>query len=278
MEGYSKEIERSVSRITEMPSTVAISANRIALISRVCLSVDPKAAELLTWEAWTTWMQVAEASFAMCSIAPGETVERIINQKTRTLHHLPADFWCDAGTWMTAFSLAVTCRDTKRIKSLCQISPEFLKEASEKEGGAYDDYIYPWISAVQDFILGRPSLGDNLYQAMEMSKPENSSISSSKGLNHLVFPAINSLYRLAERKTEKFNESMEQGIRLFRKYYTEDEELSKSARGTVPLHLMAIACMAYDLAEMDTDFTPDLESGYLPKHILKRSRHGDLEI
>ncbi|MBB6120264.1 immunity 49 family protein [Nocardiopsis algeriensis] len=261
-----------------MPPTAGMVFDNIALMTKIYLAVDPSGAHLYTWEAWTTWMQVAEAPFAMCSIAPGETVERIINQKRRTLRHLPPGHTCDAGTWLTAFSLAVSCRDENRVASLCQITPAFLREASEKHGGAYDEYIYPWIAALQDFILNRPTLGDNLYQAMDLSRPENASISDAESLNLLVFPVIESLYRLAQQDTEKFNEAMEQGTRLFRAYYTADEERSRDTNGAVPLQLFGIACMAYDLAQVVPGFNPDLESGYLPKHILERSRYSETEL
>ncbi|MFW6641423.1 immunity 49 family protein [Nocardiopsis algeriensis] len=278
MAKFPEKIEKQVSWLVNKPMMAGMSLDSIALEARVCLSVDPTAGEWLTWEAWTTWMQVAEAPFAMCSIEPGETVERMINQKRRTLRYLLPGPECDAGTWLTAFSLAVTCRDENRVMSLCQITPAFLREASEKHGGAYDEYIYPWIAALQDFILNRPTLGDNLYQAMDLSRPENASISDAESLNFLVFPVIESLYRLAQQDTGKFNEAMEQGTRLFRAYYTADEERSRDTNGAVPLQLFGIACMAYDLAQVVPGFNPDLESGYLPKHILERSRYSETEL
>ncbi|MDT0326818.1 immunity 49 family protein [Nocardiopsis lambiniae] len=278
MEDFPEEIEEQVSWLVTAPSMAGMALDNIALETRICLSVDPRAAELLSWEAWTTWMQVAEAPFAMCALASGETVERVINQKTRTLHPLPPGPECDAGTWLTAFFLAVSCRDEKRVDSLCRITPEFLKEAGEKRGGAYDEYIYPWIGALQDFVLNRPALGDNLQRAMELSKPENASISSAEGLDHLVFPVMNAFYRLVRQDTAQFNEAMKQGIRLFRAYYTADEERAKDSEGTVPLHLFGVACMAYDLARAVPDFNPDLESPYLPKHILERTRYGEIAL
>ncbi|MFJ6021040.1 immunity 49 family protein [Nocardiopsis alba] len=241
------------------------------------LSVDPRASEITTWEAWTTWMQMAEAPFAMCALEPGQTTERLINQKTRTLQYLPPTHSCDAGGWLTAFFLAVTCRDENRVASLCQISPEFIREASEAEGGGYDEYVYPWITALQDFILNRPTLGENLYQAMDLSRPENTTISSAEVLDSLAFPVMNAFYRLAQQDTAKFNEAMEQGLRLFHTYYTADEERSEDTYGTIPTHLFGIACLAYDMAQ-GTDFAPDLDTPYFPKHILERSRHGEMPI
>ncbi|CAL9478337.1 hypothetical protein SUDANB121_02998 [Nocardiopsis dassonvillei] len=278
MESFPEEIEEQVSWLVKAPSMAGMALDNIALEARICLAVDPQAAELLTWEAWTTWMQVAEAPFAMCVLEPGETVERVINQKPRTLHHLPPGPECDAGTWLTAFFLAVTCRDEGRVASLCQVTPEFLRQASEARGGAYDDYVYPWIAAIQDFILNRPSLGDNLYRAMELSKPENATISTPENLDKLVFPVMDAFYRLVQQDTEKFDEAMEQGIRLFHDFYTSDEERSQNSDGTVPLRLLGLACMAYDLAQVVPDFNPGLDTPYFPKHILERTRHGDIPL
>ncbi|MEU3139921.1 immunity 49 family protein [Nocardiopsis alba] len=250
----------------------------VGLESLNYLSVDRRASEVTTWEAWTTWMQIAEAPFAMCVLEPEQTTERLINQKTRTLHHLPLGYTCGAGPWLNAFFLALTCRDEQRVASLCQISPEFLREASEHNGGAYDEYIYPWIAALQDFILNRPTLGENLYQAMDLSRPENATINDAEGLNSLVFPVMNTFYRLAQQDTAKFDEAMEQGLRLFHAFYTADEERAREEEGTIPLALFGIACLAYDLAQVAPDFNPDLDTPYFPVHILERSRHGEMPI
>lgn len=208
----------------------------------------------------------------------GETVEHAINQKRRTLHHLPPDPECDAGTWLTAFFLAVSCRDENRVTSLCRVTPAFRKEAREKRGGAYDEYVYPFIAALQHFVLNQPTLGGNLLRTMDLSRPENSSVSSPENLDHLVFPAIDCFYRLAEQNTEKFDEAMEQGIRLFRTYYTANEERSKDTADAVPLRLLGVACMTYDLAQVVPGFNPDLESRYLPEYILERPRYGEIEL
>ncbi|MEU0490900.1 immunity 49 family protein [Nocardiopsis sp. NPDC006139] len=278
VESFPEEIENQVSWLVRAPMMAGMALDSIALEARVCLSVDPAGTELLTWEAWTTWMQVAEAPFAMCVLEQGETTERVINQKPRTLHHLPPGPECDAGTWLTAFFLAVTCRDAKRVASLCQVTPEFLRQASQARGGAYDEYVYSWIAAIQDFILNRPSLGDNLHRAMELSTPANATISTPEALDHLVFPEIHSFYRLAEQDTEEFNEALEQGVLLFHSYYTSKEERVKDLDGVLPPHLFGVACLAYDTAGVAPGFNPDLESGYFPEHILKRTRHDDFPI
>ncbi|PDP89341.1 hypothetical protein CQJ94_02445 [Glycomyces fuscus] len=270
--------EAEVDGMVAAPFSVGISLNNVARSARIALAMDPDASELVTWEAWTTWMQVSEAVFAMSTAPPDSTVERLINHRTRTLEAIPPRHTSDAGTWIDAFFLAITCRDEARVRSLCQIPVSFLKEAGERDGGGYDDYIYPWVAALQDFILNRPELGDNLYEAMRLSDPDHAEISSAENLNTFVFPPMNALYRLAEHDTEKFDEAMAQGIQLFHDYYTADEERTKDVMGAVPLFLLGVACLAYDTNQLAPDFNPDFSSDYLPKHILQRSWHGEFAI
>ncbi|MFE1077166.1 immunity 49 family protein [Nocardiopsis alba] len=278
MEFSQDRLEQPISWLIENPRMSGVAMEAVGLEALTFLSMDPRASEITTWEAWTTWMQTAEAPFAMSRLQPDETVERLINQKTRTLHHLPLNHSYDAGSWLTAFFLAVTCRDEQRVASLCQIPPQLLREASEADGGGYDEYIYPWITAIQDFILDRPTLGENLYQAMDLSQPQNTTISSAEVLNSLTFPVMNAFYRLAQQDTAKFNEAMEQGLRLFHTFYTADEERSENIYGTIPTHLFGIACLAYDLAQVVPDFNPDLDTPYFPVHILHRTRRNDIPI
>lgn len=267
--------DAQVSGMVRAPFSVDISLNNLARSAKICLAMDPDASELHTWESWTAWMQVAEALLAMSTTPPGNTIERLIDHQARTLQGVTPGPSCDAGAWITAFFLAVSCRDEVRVHSLCQIPASLLKEAGESGGGGYDDYVYPWITAIQDYILNRPELGDNLDEAMRLSRPENASISSPEKLSAFVFPPINALYRLSQLDTEKFDEALGQGIQLFHDYYTADQERTKNLDGAVPLSLVGIACLAYDMNQVAPEFSPDLNSDYLPKHIVQRSWHGE---
>ena len=273
LEKVERKREKEVAGMIKAPFSVGISLDNMARSARVTLAMDPDTSELYTWEAWAAWMQVAEVVFAMSTAPSGSTVERLVDHEVRTLQAIEPGPRSDAGTWPTAFFLGITCRDEERVRFLCNIPASFLKEAGESRGGAYDDYIYPWITALQDFILNRPDLGDNLYEAMRLSQHENTEISSAENLNTFIFPPMNAFYRFAEHDTVKFDEAMAFAIRLFHDYYTADEERTKDLMGAVSLPLLGIACLAYDLRQIAPDFTPDLSSEYLPEHILKRSWH-----
>ena len=275
---YELERREVVEEMVTSPFIVGSHLNSIRLQSQMALAVDPDANEVRTWRFWSTWMQAAEAVFAMSTADPDTTVERHIDQRTWTLNAIPPGPESDAGNWITAFSLAVSCRDEARVRFLCQIPTTFLKEAGEVRGGGYDDFIYPWIDAIQDYILNRSELGDHLYEAMRLSQPDYTSISSPDSLDYLVFPAINSLLRLAEMDAEKFNDALEQGTRLFHSYYTVDEEREKDLNGVVPMELFGLSCMAYDISQVSSEFNPSLAFPYFPEKILDRSWHGEFSL
>lgn len=243
--------------------------------AQVCLAVDTEADKLETWEAWVTWMQMSEATLAVSTQEPGSQITRMINHEERILTAVEPDYFTNAGNWIQAFCLSVTCRDQERYRSLCHIPVETLKEAGESRGTKYNPHIYHMVSALQAFVLNRPGLMDHLAKAMELSDPENAEIGTPEGLNKLVFPQLNTLMYLVRRDSNGFNEALAQGLELFRSYYTYNEERAKSLDGGTPLTLLALACLAYDTAEVDPNFRFEVESGYLPKHILERDWYGE---
>ncbi|NYH53300.1 hypothetical protein HNR06_002889 [Nocardiopsis arvandica] len=83
---------------------------------------------------------------------------------------------------------------------------------------------------------------------------------------------------LVERDSDGFNAALVQGLELFKSYYTATPERCEDIEGTVPLSLLAMACLAYDTAEQDPDFRLEVESGYLPKHLVRRSWYGEFPV
>ena len=240
--------------------------------------MDPEVDKLETWEAWATWMQMSEAVLTISTTEPGTQLTRRINHQEQVLTAVEPDYFTNASNWLNAFCLAVTCRDQQRYRSLCQISVNTLEQAGESRGAQYNPYIYHWIQALQVFVLQQPGLGEHLMKAMELSDPANAEIGDSETLNKLTFPPLNTLMYLAQRKSDKFNQALAEGLELFRSFHTATPERSEEIDGGVPLELFALACLAYDTVEIDPDFQFDVESGYLPRHILHRSWYGEFPI
>ncbi|MFE9242623.1 immunity 49 family protein [Nocardiopsis sp. NPDC006938] len=82
--------------------------------------------------------------------------------------------------------------------------------------------------------------------------------------------AMDTFAHLVRGDSDRFNASLASGLELFRSFHTATPERSEKTEGGGPLSLFALACWGYDSALVDPDFRFEVESGYLPKHILER--------
>ena len=266
-----EEREEDIADVVQYPQFVDTTLFEMQRNAQIAVSVDPEAQEQRTWEFWVTWMQLFEAIFAMCAAPEGTTVTRRLHPTLRELPAVTPGPDCDAGNWIQALCLALTCRDEERVQFLCTIPAPLLKEAGESRGGGYDSYVYPYVTAFQDFLLGRPEFHHNLDEALRLADPAHAKISDSENLELLVIPRMHVLRALAERDTTSFDTAMEHALRSFQIFHTADEERRTNLDGTVPLDLFALACLAHDTHRQDPNFAPDPGSSYFPSNILTRS-------
>ncbi|SIO87614.1 hypothetical protein BQ8420_17000 [Nocardiopsis sp. JB363] len=220
-------------------------------------------------------MQMHDALFKVTTTPEDEPVEVMINRQVRRTKGTGPMYCTNASNWLTGFYLAVICREQQRYRELCKIPVDLLREAGESDGARYNPYIYYWISAIQDFVLNRPGLGENLLQAMELSSPGSSELGSAATLDRLVFPQLNTFLHLVQRRSDEFNEALAEGLVAHGEYWTSSEERANNINGVVPMALLAFACFGYDAAEVESDFRFEVESGYLPKHLVQRSWYGE---
>ncbi|WP_030563961.1 Imm49 family immunity protein, partial [Streptomyces cyaneofuscatus] len=89
----------------------AFSSARLSLSAR-CVA-DPRASAIETWESTVNALQLGSALFAVTGVQDG-SVECRINRKLRTIPATGPMSTADAGTWLSAFWLAVICRDQDR--------------------------------------------------------------------------------------------------------------------------------------------------------------------
>src|SRR5699024_12727318 len=97
-------------------------------------------------------------------------------------------------------------------------------------------------------------------------------------LNKITVPQMNTCLRLVEGDKDKVHEARAQGLTLINEYQTSGEEQASDIDGIVPLGLLAMSCIAYDNSRHDPNFTLEVESGYLPKHLVQGSWHGEFPI
>lgn len=119
-------------------------------------------------------MQVSSAMFAVAVRSEG-AVECRIADETRTLRALGPGLHANPGNWITAFWLAIVCREQDRMTALCEVPLDVMRAS----GTLYDEFIYLWIDALQAYWLERPGLADKLLAAIEASYPALSKPSPS---------------------------------------------------------------------------------------------------
>ncbi|MGW2647865.1 immunity 49 family protein [Streptomyces sp. NPDC001393] len=131
--------------------------------------------------------------------------------------------------------------------------------------GSYNEYIYHWVAALQAYWLHRPELVDELTQAFQSSHPDTARIAPRDLLQNILYPPINLFYRFLRQDAPGFNQALAEAVELHKAYWTADEDRTDDPSGMVALAPLAIACLAYD-----GGMPIEVESDYLPKHLLQR--------
>ncbi|WP_405649157.1 immunity 49 family protein [Streptomyces sp. NBC_00019] len=237
-----------------------------------CLT-DPEAAKFETWEAWVTAMQVGCALFDSATATEGPVPCRIGSRgEVKNLPATGPTSYTNAGAWLTTVYLATICRENERLDRLMRVPLSFLR-ASLPDSMAVDEYIYDWVAALQSFWARRSTeMWDQLVAAIRATDPEGPLVTDRETMLKQLYPPLE-LFQLCNRQeTARFNESLDQALTWHKQYWADDEARALSGDGLVALGPLAIACMAYD-----NDFPIEVESEYLPKHLLRRSWVGEFD-
>ena len=260
---------RTVSKIEDLekyPDSFGLTFSSALNTATLQTLDDPAAQKLETWEAWVMAMQVGSALFASATAGEGATVECVIGHEVRRIPAVGVTHFTDAGTWLEAFWLAVVCRDQVRMTRLCEVPVETLRAS----GAVFEEYIYHWVDALQTYWLERPGLGEKLVAAFDATDPERLQFMDREMMLKVLFPPVNVFYRFAGREADQSNEALIRGLELHKEYWTASEERQESGDGDIPLALLALACLAHDAG-----LPVEVESEYLPEHLLKRTWLGE---
>lgn len=229
------------------------------------VAVDPHGAALETWEAVVSAMQTGSALFAAASVTEG-TVECRIHHEVRTIPASGPQNCADAGNWLTAFWLAIICRDQTRMTQLCEVPLDLLRSTETR----YDEYVYHWVDALQTYWLERPGLAEKLTAAIEASYPEAATIAPRDLLQKVLYQPINLFYHFLRGSDEEFNQALVEALEFHKSYWTADEERAEDFGGYLALGPLAVTCLAYDAGR-----SIEVESEYLPKCLISRAWLGE---
>ncbi|MFI8306794.1 immunity 49 family protein [Streptomyces sp. NPDC085927] len=255
-----------IKRLEEYPQGFGLTFSGALSNASLFTLSDPTADKLETWEAWVMAMQVGSALFASATAPEGSTVQCMIGHEVRTIPAVGITHFVDAGTWLEAFWLAVVCRDQARMTQLCQVPIETLRAS----GAVFEEYIYHWVDVLQTYWLERPGLGDKLVAAFDATDPDRLRFMDREMMLKVLYPPINLFYRFIGQDPDQFNEALVQALELHKEYWTADLDREESGEGDIPLAILALTCLAHDAGR-----PIEVESEYLPEHLLKRSWLGE---
>ncbi|MGK5530598.1 immunity 49 family protein [Streptomyces sp. URMC 129] len=256
-----------VERLSESPRSFSLTfGSAVSTAMAHCLH-DPEADKFETWDAWVTAMQIGSALFASAAATEG-TVQCRIAHKTRTIPATGPQHYTDAGNWLTAFWLAVICRDQRRMTELSRVPLSLLRAS----GAEFDEYIYAWVDSLQTYWLERPGLGEKLKAAFDGTDPGQPHIVPRELILKILYPPLNLFYRFLARDYQQFHTALAQALELHKEYWDLNEDRRLDTEGAVALGPLAVACLAFDAG-----FPIEVESEYLPRHLLQRSWLGEFE-
>ncbi|MER6250007.1 immunity 49 family protein [Streptomyces sp. NPDC001584] len=234
----------------------------LTLAKAHCL-MDPRGAIFPTWDAWVNAMQIGSAVFAAATTTE-EQVQCRIAHEDRTLQATGLQPYVTPGSWLTAFYLAVVCRERDRITALCQVPLSLLRE----HGSGFDEFEFAWIDTLQTYWLGGDGLGQKLVAAIDGTDPE-AVRSGQEVVGKLLYPPMEMFHRIVRGDNDGFNRALAAALQWHREYWSE-EERAGLVSGLVALGPLAMTCFAHDAG-----ITIEVESDYLPAVLVTRNWCGE---
>ncbi|MER6122028.1 immunity 49 family protein [Streptomyces sp. NPDC001795] len=262
-----REAVEDIEGLAESPEMFGLTFGSTLSTAHLHCLHDPTANKSETWEAWVAAMQVGSAMFAAATTTEG-SVECRVAHKVRTIPAIGPRHFTDAGNWITAFWLAIVCRDQNRMTQLSSVPIELLRAS----GAVYDDYIYDWVDSLQTYWTERPGLGEKFTAAFQGTDPARLRVADRELMLKVLYPPLNLFLQFLKRDEGQFNAALVEALQLHKEYWTKDEDRRLTTDGAVALGPLAMACLAYDIG-----MPIDVESEYLPEHLLKRSWVGEFE-
>ncbi|MCF1596041.1 immunity 49 family protein [Streptomyces muensis] len=265
MESLVRSTEDDVDMLVGHPHTFNLALNSALRNAKAHCASDSDAAVIETWEAWVAAMQIGSALFRSAT-SPDPTVDCLISGKVRTIPSTGPASHANAGNWLTAFYLALVCREQRRLTELSDVPISLLRES----GAVYDEYIYDWVDALQTYWKQGPSLGVKLVAAIKGTDPEVLRVADRSLMLRVLYPPLNLFYRLVRGDSERFNIELVKALEWHKEYWTAEGSRAAQVNGLVALGPLAMACLAHD-----GGVAIEVESGYIPKYLLERGRVGD---
>jgi hypothetical protein len=230
-------------------------------------ATDPQAVWNDTWLALVRAMQSGAALFLCANTPAGEQVQFNFGDETIRRPATGPTRDSNGVNWLTAMWLAIICREQARMDLLAGIPLDLLRGS----GTPADEFVYSWAHALQVYVRGEADLVEAVLQAMRDTEPEGLQSFPAATVLQVYYPPIELFYYFTQREEGKFNDSLANALELHQRYWTADDDRRPAPSGFVALAPLAIACLA-----RDAGMTIDVESDYLPLHMLTGTRVGEI--
>lgn len=258
-------LAKSLTQVPDNPGALSSTLNSALLITRLRCYLDATANKIDTWQSVVSAMQISTAIFATADPSDGQAECRI-GDEVVTLPGTGPQHYTDAGNWLTALWLSIICRESERLDMLSNTPIDLLRGS----GAQFDEYIYSWVEALQTYWAEGEGLGRKIRNAIEGTDPEGTHIASRELLLKTLFPPIDLFYHFALGQPDEFNSALVEALELHRDYWAADDERRRDPDGFVALGPLAITCLAHDAG-----IPIEVESEYMPRHLIQRSWLGE---
>ncbi|UXY27234.1 immunity 49 family protein [Streptomyces sp. HUAS TT20] len=246
----------SIARVADSPAGLGEAFASAVTLAHAHCAADPGAADVDTWDAWATAVQLGSALYTGGQPQEGCLGEDHAWRLPATSAEPPAD----ARAWLDALYLAIVCRQKDRIGRLCQVPLETLRQDD-----SVDEYVVHWMETLQAYFSERPmdDVVEKLLATMEKSMPDALTHAPKDFVNRVDYQPVALFHRLIARDHDAFAKALPEALAEHGGYWGE----SGAPRARVALGPLAMASIAYDYG-----FPVAAKHPYMPAYLLNRER------
>ncbi|MFD7256764.1 immunity 49 family protein [Streptomyces sp. NPDC059874] len=254
--GLTRTTAESISRLSQDPSGLGDTFASAVELAHAHCAADPDVADIATWDAWATAVQLGSALFTGAPPTRCHLGEEHVAQLPAT----PADPPADARAWLDALYLAIVCREHDRVARLCRVPLETLRRDD-----SVDAYVLHWIDTLRTYFSdgSMDAVVEKLLATMQTSMPDALTHAPDDFVNRIDFQPVALFHRLVARDPDAFGKALADALAEHGGYWGD----SAAPRARAALGPLAMACLAHDHG-----FPVDLAQPYLPTYLVNRQR------
>ncbi|QNP70582.1 immunity 49 family protein [Streptomyces roseirectus] len=228
-----RETAGLLQRLGDEPALLADAFAASLTLAHARCAVDPKAAELDTWDAWSAAVQLGTALFT------GATPREFLfgEDLTVRLPAFPAEPPADARAWLDACYLALVCREWERLARLAEVPLERLREDD-----SVDEYVLHWIDTLRTYVTRGPmdDIVQKLIATMQAAHPEAVAYTPAGFSDQVDYQPAALFHRMIANDDAEFAKTLAEGLNKHAAYW----DGSPAPRAQVSLGLLALASLA----------------------------------